>query len=123
MVLCLIHFLYVLRPSEKLESFYIKQINHKGVKKETGIVCDRSRIGRPRKLTFRDESYTFREIRKNPTSSYQKLVTDFNSKTQGWLFLLGFPNIGFQQRFHTFVTSVNYSSFHGACIIDTYFYF
>ena len=50
---------------------------------ETGSVSDRSRSGRPRKLTFRDENYIFREIRKDPTSSYQKLATDFNSKTQG----------------------------------------
>ncbi|RNA02411.1 Transposable element Tc3, partial [Brachionus plicatilis] len=51
---------------------------------ETGTVSDRSRSGRPRKLTFRDENYIFREIRKDPTSSYQKLATDFNSKTQGF---------------------------------------
>ena len=50
---------------------------------ETGTVSDRSRSGRPRNLTFRDENYIFREIRKDPTSSYQKLATDFNSKTQG----------------------------------------
>ncbi|RNA19634.1 Homeodomain-like DNA binding domain-containing transcription factor, partial [Brachionus plicatilis] len=49
---------------------------------ETGTVSDRSRSGRPRKLTLRDESYIFREIRKYPSSSYQKLYTDFNSKTQ-----------------------------------------
>ena len=49
---------------------------------ETGTVSDRSRSGRPRKLTFRDENYIFREIRKDPTSSYQKLATDFNSKTR-----------------------------------------
>ena len=51
---------------------------------ETGPVSDRSRSGRPRKFTFRDENYIFREIRKDPTSSYQKLATDFNSKTQGF---------------------------------------
>ncbi|RNA06764.1 transposase [Brachionus plicatilis] len=39
---------------------------------ETGSVSDRSRFGRPRKLTFRNENYIFREIRKNPSSSYQK---------------------------------------------------
>ncbi|RNA28600.1 hypothetical protein BpHYR1_027500 [Brachionus plicatilis] len=50
---------------------------------ETGTVSDRSRSGRPRKLAFRDENYIFREIRKDPTSSYQKLAIDFNSKTQG----------------------------------------
>lgn len=50
---------------------------------ETGSVSDRSRSGRPRKLSFRDENYIFREIRKDPTLSYQKLATDFNSKTQG----------------------------------------
>ncbi|RNA31325.1 hypothetical protein BpHYR1_034137 [Brachionus plicatilis] len=49
---------------------------------ETGSVSDRSRSGRPRKLTLRDENYIFREIRKDLTSSYQKFVTDFNSKTQ-----------------------------------------
>ncbi|RNA39496.1 hypothetical protein BpHYR1_003305 [Brachionus plicatilis] len=49
---------------------------------ETGTVSDRSRSGRPRKLTLRDENYIFREIRNDPTSSYQKLATDFNSKTQ-----------------------------------------
>ncbi|RNA40056.1 Homeodomain-like DNA binding domain-containing transcription [Brachionus plicatilis] len=49
---------------------------------ETGSVSDRSRSGRPRKLTLRDENYIFREIRKDPTSSYQELATDFNSKTQ-----------------------------------------
>ena len=43
---------------------------------ETGTVSDRSRSGRPRKLTFRDENYIFREIRKDHTSSYQKLATD-----------------------------------------------
>ncbi|RNA42025.1 chitinase 4-like [Brachionus plicatilis] len=49
---------------------------------ETGSVSDRSRSGGPQKLTSRDENYIFREIRKYPTSSYQKLATDFNSKTQ-----------------------------------------
>ncbi|RNA23863.1 hypothetical protein BpHYR1_043282 [Brachionus plicatilis] len=49
---------------------------------ETGTVSDRSRSGRPRKLTLRDKNYIFREIRKDPTSSDQKLATDFNSKTQ-----------------------------------------
>ncbi|RNA31641.1 hypothetical protein BpHYR1_045906 [Brachionus plicatilis] len=49
---------------------------------ETGTVSDRSRSGRPRKLTLRDKNYIFREIRKDPTSSYQKLATDFNSRTQ-----------------------------------------
>ncbi|RMZ98608.1 minos transposase [Brachionus plicatilis] len=29
-----------------------------------------------------DENYIFREIRKDPTSSYQKLANDFNSKTE-----------------------------------------
>ncbi|RNA04896.1 hypothetical protein BpHYR1_014095 [Brachionus plicatilis] len=47
----------------------------------TGTVSDRSRSARLRKLTFRDESYIFREIRKDPTCSFQKLATDFNSKT------------------------------------------
>ncbi|RNA36641.1 hypothetical protein BpHYR1_016079 [Brachionus plicatilis] len=41
------------------------------------IVSDRSRSGRPQNLTFRDENYIFREI------SYQKIATDFNSKTHG----------------------------------------
>ncbi|RNA08427.1 hypothetical protein BpHYR1_007925 [Brachionus plicatilis] len=49
---------------------------------ETGSVSDRSRSGRLWKLTLRDENYIFREIRKDPTSSYQKLSTDFNFKTQ-----------------------------------------
>ncbi|RNA24013.1 Homeodomain-like DNA binding domain-containing transcription [Brachionus plicatilis] len=51
---------------------------------ETSSVSNRSSSGRPWKLTLRDENYIFREIRKDPTSSYQKLATDFNSKTQGW---------------------------------------
>ncbi|RMZ97786.1 hypothetical protein BpHYR1_045716, partial [Brachionus plicatilis] len=37
---------------------------------ETGSVSDRSRSGRPWKLTLRDENYIFREIRKDPSSSY-----------------------------------------------------
>ncbi|RNA34249.1 hypothetical protein BpHYR1_007010 [Brachionus plicatilis] len=45
---------------------------------ETGSVSDRSRSGIPWKLTLRDENYIFREIRKDPTSSDQKLATDFN---------------------------------------------
>ncbi|RNA04004.1 hypothetical protein BpHYR1_001295 [Brachionus plicatilis] len=49
---------------------------------EIGTVSDRSRSGRPWKLTLRDENYIFREIRKDPTSCYQKLATDFNSETQ-----------------------------------------
>ncbi|RMZ97722.1 hypothetical protein BpHYR1_043629 [Brachionus plicatilis] len=49
---------------------------------ETGSVSDRNRSGKPRELTLRDENYIFREIRKDPTSIYQKLATDFNSKTQ-----------------------------------------
>ncbi|RNA29112.1 hypothetical protein BpHYR1_009486, partial [Brachionus plicatilis] len=40
---------------------------------------DRSHPGRPRELIFSDESYIFKEIRKSPTSSYQKLATDLNS--------------------------------------------
>ena len=46
---------------------------------ETGTVSDLSRSDRPRKLTFRDENFIFRKTRKDPTSSYQKLATDFNS--------------------------------------------
>jgi transposase len=46
---------------------------------ETGSVGDRERSGRPRKLSYRDENYIFREIRKNPTISNQKLATEFNA--------------------------------------------
>ncbi|CAF1079772.1 unnamed protein product [Brachionus calyciflorus] len=46
----------------------------------TGQVSDLRRSGRPGKLNFRDESYIFREIRKNPTLSYKNLAVDFNAK-------------------------------------------
>ena len=46
----------------------------------TGQVSDLRRSGRPRKLNFRDESYFFSQIRKNPTLNYKNLAVDFNAK-------------------------------------------
>ncbi|CAF0937853.1 unnamed protein product [Brachionus calyciflorus] len=46
----------------------------------TGQVSDLRRSGRPRKLNFPEESYIFREIRKDFNLSYKKLADDFNSK-------------------------------------------
>ncbi|CAF1073530.1 unnamed protein product [Brachionus calyciflorus] len=42
----------------------------------TGQLSDLRRSGRARKLNFRDESFIFREIRKNPTLSYKNLAVD-----------------------------------------------
>ncbi|RNA03931.1 hypothetical protein BpHYR1_034044 [Brachionus plicatilis] len=77
------HFIYTQNEKAKLSGVSPKcGSSTKKRYEETGSVSDRSRSGRPWKLTLRDENYIFREIRKDPTSSYQKLVTDFNSKTQ-----------------------------------------
>ncbi|RNA08376.1 Paired box and Transposase domain containing [Brachionus plicatilis] len=48
------------------------------------VVKELPRSGRPRKLTSRDESYIFRKVRINPTTSYRQLTFDFSSK---------FPNV------------------------------
>lgn len=47
----------------------------------TNDVKDLPRSGRPRKVNERDESIIFRECRKNPRLTNQKLATDFNSKS------------------------------------------
>ncbi|RNA00244.1 hypothetical protein BpHYR1_022017 [Brachionus plicatilis] len=51
---------------------------------KTSVVKEFPRSGRTRKLTSLDESYIFRKVRINPTTSYRQLASDFSSK---------FPNV------------------------------
>ncbi|RNA43729.1 hypothetical protein BpHYR1_016995, partial [Brachionus plicatilis] len=51
---------------------------------KTSVVKELPRSGRPRKLTSRDESYIFRRVIINPSTSYRQLASDFSSK---------FPNV------------------------------
>ncbi|RNA38365.1 hypothetical protein BpHYR1_035455 [Brachionus plicatilis] len=51
---------------------------------KTSVVKELPRSARPQKLSSRDESYIFRELRINLTTSYRQLASDFSSK---------FPNV------------------------------
>ena len=48
-----------------------------------GIVGDSPRSGRPKKLSCRDESWLYRQVRFNPKMSIQDLTSDFNSRASG----------------------------------------
>ena len=55
---------------------------------ETGSTLERSRSGRPRKTTTRDDNHIFRTARKEPTKSCEQIAKEMNLFLQNIKFLI-----------------------------------